>query len=466
MSADELIGVELASGDVDGHADRIPGRSPRGALSAGLLQDPLADLGDQPRLLEQRDEVVGLNDAARRVLPADQGLHPGGAHVAQVDRGLVGEEELVVLEGFAQVHLEFHAVLDGVLHAGLEHDVAVLAVPLGPVHRDVGVAQELLGRGSLPDRDPDARRHGHASLLVRSELERLLERVEQALGDQLGPGCQRELLGDHDELVPAEAPQRIGVAYHAVEPRGDRLQEFIADAVAERVVDVLEVVEVDEQRRHRRLAATRAREHLLDAVRGSRSGWAGRSARRGSPGTQAPPRAAASSSSVRWRSVSKHSHIRSRLNSRLSCRMFRASESASGETSSCVALSCSTSAITLRHQKQRQVTSFSDAARWTASSPKISQVSRPASIATSMPSPRSTGPPRSWSSCRFVRSCPGPRRRRRGPVPWFARRSARAHPRLAPSAPRRDDGDPPRAAPPEPTAAPALVSHPFPSSSV
>ena len=94
-----------------------------------------------------------------------------------------------------------------------------------------------------------------------------------------------------------------------------------------------------------------------------------------------------SSSSVRWRSVSKHSHIRSRLNSRLSCRMLRAWASTSGGVSSCAALSCSTSAITLRHQKQRQVTSSSDAARCTASSPKISQVSRPASIATSMPSP-------------------------------------------------------------------------------
>ena len=67
--------------------------------------------------------------------------------------------------------------------------------------------------------------------------------------------------------------------------------------------------------------------------------------------------------------------------------MLRAWESASGETSSCAALSCSTSAITLRQAKQRLVTSFSDAARWAASSPKISHVSRPASTATSMPSP-------------------------------------------------------------------------------
>src|ERR1039458_4034175 len=108
------------------------------------------------------------------------------------------------------------------------------------------------------------------SLLVRSELERMLERLEQALGDQLRSCRQRELLGDHDELVAAEAPQRIGVAYHALEPRGDRAQEFVADTVTERVVDRLEVVEIDEQRRHRGLAATRAREHLLDTVQDQR----------------------------------------------------------------------------------------------------------------------------------------------------------------------------------------------------
>jgi hypothetical protein len=59
--------------------------------------------------------------------------------------------------------------------------------------------------------------------------------------------------------------------------------------------------------------------------------------------------------------------------------MFRASDSASGKTSSCTALSRSTSAIESRQNRQRLVTSFSDAARWAASSPKICQVSRPAS---------------------------------------------------------------------------------------
>ena len=131
---------------------------------------------------------------------------PVGLMSPQVERRLVGEQELLVRERFAQVHLEFHAVLDRVLHAGLEHDVAILAVPLGPVHRDVGVAQQLLGRGVLARGDPDARGDGQARLFVGSELERLLQRVEQALGDQLGAGGQGKLLGDHDELVSTQRP--------------------------------------------------------------------------------------------------------------------------------------------------------------------------------------------------------------------------------------------------------------------
>ncbi len=39
---DQLVGVELASGHVDGHADRVPGRPPGGALVAGLLENPAA----------------------------------------------------------------------------------------------------------------------------------------------------------------------------------------------------------------------------------------------------------------------------------------------------------------------------------------------------------------------------------------------------------------------------------------
>ena len=47
------------------------------------------------------------------------------------------------------------------------------------------------------------------------QLEGLLERFQQALGDQLRAGGERDVLGDHDELVAAEAPERVGVAHDA-----------------------------------------------------------------------------------------------------------------------------------------------------------------------------------------------------------------------------------------------------------
>src|SRR5580692_3447375 len=98
----------------------------------------------------------------------------------------------------------------------------------------------------------------------------MLECLQQALGYQLRSGRQRKLLGDHDELVSTEAPQCVGVAYDPLQARGNRAQEFIADTMTERVVDGLEIVNVDEQRRHRCLVARGARQHLLDAIEDQR----------------------------------------------------------------------------------------------------------------------------------------------------------------------------------------------------
>ena len=99
----------------------------------------------------------------------------------------------------------------------------------------------------------------------------MLQRLKQTFGDQLGAGLHRDVLGDHDELVAAETPERVGAANDAVQPGSDRTQELISDAVTERVVDALEVVQVDEQRGDRSLGAGRAREHLLDAVKDQRA---------------------------------------------------------------------------------------------------------------------------------------------------------------------------------------------------
>ena len=82
------------------------------------------------------------------------------------------------------------------------------------------------------------------------DVERPLERAAQpqagrARGD-LVAGREHE-----GELVAAEARERVVVAHGAAEPRADLAQHLVAGVMAERVVELLEAVEVDQQQRER-----------------------------------------------------------------------------------------------------------------------------------------------------------------------------------------------------------------------
>ena len=54
----------------------------------------------------------------------------------------------------------------------------------------------------------------------------------------------------HHELVAAVPARRCPLAAAAAQASGDLDQQLVADRMAERVVDVLEVVDVEEQERH------------------------------------------------------------------------------------------------------------------------------------------------------------------------------------------------------------------------
>ena len=60
----------------------------------------------------------------------------------------------------------------------------------------------------------------------------------------------------HDELVSADAADGVGIAQRTGQSSSDRYQQPVAGLVTERVVDVLEVVEVDVQGRADGVVAT------------------------------------------------------------------------------------------------------------------------------------------------------------------------------------------------------------------
>ena len=68
------------------------------------------------------------------------------------------------------------------------------------------------------------------------------------------------------ELLVAEARHRVGRSQGGLQSVRDVPQELVAGAVPERVVDVLEPVEVQEQERGERAAALGARQRKLETI--------------------------------------------------------------------------------------------------------------------------------------------------------------------------------------------------------
>ena len=86
------------------------------------------------------------------------------------------------------------------------------------------------------------------------------QRGDDAVGDRLQGGVIGAGGGDDREFVAAEARHHVVAAQAAAQPLRDAADQLVADRVAERVVDVLEVIEIDvEDRRGRRALA-----YLLD----------------------------------------------------------------------------------------------------------------------------------------------------------------------------------------------------------
>ena len=216
--------------------------------------------------LEDRHEHLGVDDAADGMVPSEQCLGAGHPASTQFEDRLEDEGELAAVQCAAEVHVELHAFGDRVAHLRREHDETVLAVGLGAVQRDVGVAQELAGRGPIADGDADAGGDGDRGVVIALDLERLAQDVEDAFGDQLRPGVEAGTFDQHDELVAAQPTDGIAVAQHGGQSHRDRLEQLVAGTVPERVVDVLETVEVDEQRGGRHVVASCPGQHRVDPV--------------------------------------------------------------------------------------------------------------------------------------------------------------------------------------------------------
>ena len=108
-----------------------------------------------------------------------------------------------------------------------------------------------------PDADTDLERQ-------LADGEGHTQRSVQPLGEERG--LVRTAGTENREFVAAEPRERLAGSYLFVQSGCDGLQQRIPGLVPERVVDLLEVVDAEEQHRDGAVLAPRAQDRLSDAV--------------------------------------------------------------------------------------------------------------------------------------------------------------------------------------------------------
>jgi hypothetical protein len=179
--------------------------------------------------------AIGGSRPLRGVLPSHESLEAHDGPEAKVEDRLIVQTHLVLEDRATQVGLEFEAFNDRDVHLVLELLVAVLAFALGPVHREVGVAQQLIARVvANTERDADAHRGRE---LLGSDRDRFAQGAHDSLGESNDLAATGDVLDEHGELVTAQSSCGVGPAKNGDEVGRDRLQQFVARGVAEAVID-------------------------------------------------------------------------------------------------------------------------------------------------------------------------------------------------------------------------------------
>src|SRR5690606_2627634 len=156
---------------------------------------------DQPGAFRQRNELVGSNPLAVALAPAQQRLDAYQQAVLQAHLRLVDKEQLLLLEGFAQLLQQAYTGMGGLFHGSGEMVDAATLLLLAVLERDVGGFQGIAA--AAVDLVQAGQANGGGDVLLQpGELQGLLEKrlqvrridqsiVEEDAEDIAGYACQQ-----------------------------------------------------------------------------------------------------------------------------------------------------------------------------------------------------------------------------------------------------------------------------------
>ena len=139
------------------------------------------------------------------------------------------------------------------------------ATALGQIHGCVSAIDKHVGLIPVVGIQADADARTQAKYVV-SNVAGGVERGRNLAGDRIGINRQIHISEQYQKLISAVAAYRGSVSNDAVQPAARLVQDLVADGVAERIVDLLEVVEIHKQHSQACAVAVRLGYGLLEAI--------------------------------------------------------------------------------------------------------------------------------------------------------------------------------------------------------
>ncbi|MNF58912.1 hypothetical protein D3C84_404890 [compost metagenome] len=177
------------------------------------------------------------------------------------------KKEFVVLQALAQVYFQSGACRGNRLHFRIEEAHGIAARRLGAIHRQVSALQNIVRCAQLPLEQRNAEAGG-AVVLISIQLVGNVQRVENLFANSLGlDSCFWRILikaiQQDNEFVSAQASHGVALAYAAAKAQSNLLQQHVASVMPQRVVQCLEVIQVNENYPARMQATGAARQQML-----------------------------------------------------------------------------------------------------------------------------------------------------------------------------------------------------------
>ena len=227
--------------------------APAQRLLGHFAKRPITDVNDQAAGFGNWDEISRAYQPAHGVLPAHQSLGLVNDPGHQVNDGLVDHQELLIGKARAQIVSKARSLQSGFFERRGEKAEAIAPRTFGHVQCLVGVFKQAFCLVGVCGEVGNTYTGRYKNLVI-TQLKGHRHCPQNAFDDALGAGVIAQVGQQYRELVTAHACHCVAIAQALADPSPSFNEELVALGVAQRVIDFLEVIQVDEEHRHALLA--------------------------------------------------------------------------------------------------------------------------------------------------------------------------------------------------------------------